>query len=99
MYYFPLTNSGNHTLSDFNTSYTYGDSYTDNGNGTYSINNPTTIYRSDWYNEYSNINNKYVCKDYYKYLKINGSHITHFLWERNTFINHMVLFLHVHIRF
>lgn len=38
-------------------------------------------------------------KTIYKYLKIDGSHITHFLWERNTFINHMIQFLHVHISF
>ena len=37
MYYIQLTNSGNHTLSDFNYTYTYGTSYTDNGNGTYRV--------------------------------------------------------------
>jgi len=55
--------------------------------------------KDNCFQNHNTIKNKYVCKDYYKYLKINGSHITHFLWERNTFINHMVLFLHVHIRF
>ena len=63
MYYIQLTDTGNHTLADFNHTYTYGDSYTDNGNGTYTINNPTTIHRSDWYTEYSNVKNKYVCKN------------------------------------
>lgn len=64
MYYIQLSNSGNHTLSDFNYTYTYGDSFTDNGNGTYTINNPTTINRSDWYTSYSNVGaNKYVCKN------------------------------------
>ena len=63
MYYIQLTNTGNHTLADFNYTYTYGDSYTDNGNGTYTINNPTTINRSDWYSNYNNIKNKYVCKN------------------------------------
>ena len=63
MYYIYLDNTGNHTLADFNHTYTYGDSYTDNGNGTYTINNPTTIYRSDWYTNYSNVKNKYVCKN------------------------------------
>ena len=63
-YYILLDNLGNHTLSDFNYTYTYGDSYTDNGNGTYTINNPTTINRSDWYTGYSNVGaNKYVCKN------------------------------------
>ena len=49
MYYIVLNNTGNHTLADFNYTYTYGDSYTDNGDSTYTINNPTTINRSDWY--------------------------------------------------
>ena len=64
MYYIQLTNSGNHTLSDFNYTYTYGTSYTDNGNGTYTIDNPTTINRADWYTGYSAVGTgKYVCKN------------------------------------
>ena len=63
MYYIQLTNSGNHTLADFNYTYTYGDSFTDNGDGTYTINNPTIVNRSDWYTSYSNVKNKYVCKN------------------------------------
>ena len=64
MFYIQLSNSGNHTLSDFNHTYTYGDSFTDNGNGTYTINNPTTVNRSDWYTSYSSIGaDKYVCKN------------------------------------
>ncbi|MBR1937052.1 MAG: hypothetical protein IJ842_05090 [Bacilli bacterium] len=64
MYYITLSNSGNHTLSDFNYTYTYGDSFTDNGDGTYTINNPTTIERKDWYTSYSSVGaNKYVCKN------------------------------------
>ena len=55
--------SGN-LLSYYNYSLTYGDSYTDNGNGTYTINTPrTTINRSTWYNNYSAIKNKYACKN------------------------------------
>ena len=64
IYYIQLSNSGNHTLSDFNYTYTYGDSFTDNGDGTYTINNPTMINRSDWYTSYSSVGaNKYVCKN------------------------------------
>ena len=63
MYYIQLSNSGNHTLSYFNYTYTYGDSYSDNGDGTYTINNPTTIERKNWYTSYSNVKNKYVCKN------------------------------------
>ena len=64
MYYIYLTDTGNHTLTDFNYTYTYGDSFTDNGNGTYTINNPTTVNRSDWYTSYSSVGaGKYVCKN------------------------------------
>ena len=69
MYGIQLTSFGrNYTLADFNYTYTYGDSYTDNGDGTYTITNqdgsqPTTINRSDWYTSYSNVENKYVCKN------------------------------------
>ena len=63
MYYIQLNNFGNHTLADFNYTYTYGDSYTDNGDGTYTINNPITVERKDWYINYPNLKNKYVCKN------------------------------------
>ena len=63
MYCIQLSNNGNHTLADYDTTYIYGDSYTDNGNGTYTINNPTPINITDWYTSYSNVNNKYVCKN------------------------------------
>ena len=51
------------TLSYYNDIYTYGDSYTDNGDGTYTINNPSTIERKDWYTEHSRVDDKYVCKN------------------------------------
>ena len=66
MYYIYLTDVGNHTLADVNYTYTYGDGYTDLGNGTYEITDTTsvtTINRSDWYTNYSNLTNKYVCKN------------------------------------
>lgn len=64
MYYIQLQNSTNHNLADYNYTYTYGDSYTDNGDGTYTIDSPTTVNRSDWYTSYSNVGaNKYVCKN------------------------------------
>ena len=62
-YYFQLDDSGNHSLADFNYKYTYGDSYTDNGDGTYTIDNATTINRSEWYTSYSSLKEKYVCKN------------------------------------
>ena len=70
MYYIQLGNEtgSTHDLNYYNYTYTYGDSYRDNGNGTYTItnqdeSNPTTIYRSDWYSNYNNVKNKYVCKN------------------------------------
>ena len=61
MYYISLS-SGN-DVDYYNYSYTFGDSYTDNGDGTYTINNPTTIQRVDWYQNYSSMDSKYVCKN------------------------------------
>ncbi|MBR2678082.1 MAG: MucBP domain-containing protein [Bacilli bacterium] len=52
--------SGNN-LNDYDYDYTYGDSYTDNGDGTYTINNPTSIKKKDYYNYYNTINKKYMC--------------------------------------
>ena len=39
----------------------FGDSITDNGNNTYTINNPQNISLINWYNNYSTYSNKYVC--------------------------------------
>jgi len=41
----------------------FGDSITDNGDGTYTINNPTNVTLSDWYTNYANYKNKYTCND------------------------------------
>ena len=47
---------------DLTVSMTIGDSYTDNGNGTYTLNNPRLINYVDWFNgEYSNCKYKYFC--------------------------------------
>ena len=53
--------SAGQTLDDVNFSYTYGDSFTNNGDGTYTINNPTTIKISDWYTKKNDLKNKFVC--------------------------------------
>ena len=64
IYYILLSDKGDHTLSEFINTYTYGENYTNNGNGTYTINNPTTVNTLNWYTEYSNIgNNNYICKN------------------------------------
>ena len=59
IYYKKLT-KGQTTVTD---TYTYGDSYIDNGDGTYTINNPTTIEFKDYYKECVNMNEKYICKN------------------------------------
>ena len=41
----------------------FGDSITDNGNGSYTINNPTSITLGDWYTDYASYNNKYTCNN------------------------------------
>ena len=61
-YYFLRLLDGN-DYNYYNYSYTFGDSYTDNGNGTYTINNTTTIQAVDWYTNYQNIKYKYLCKN------------------------------------
>ena len=61
MYYISLS-SGNE-LDYYNYSYTYGYNYTKNGDGSYTINNSTTIKRTEWYKNYSNMKEKYVCKN------------------------------------
>ena len=60
-YSIPLSNG--QTLSDVNYTYTYGDGYVDNGDGTFTIINPRTIYRTNYYNYYQAIQGKYVCKN------------------------------------
>lgn len=61
---YSITLTGGNTISDINYTYTYGDSYTDNGNGTYTINNPRTIKRIEWNQNYSNVEkDNYICKE------------------------------------
>ena len=50
-------------LSDVDNTYTFGDSYTDNGNGTYTINSPTVIYGSELLSNYTDSMGTYVCKN------------------------------------
>ena len=40
-----------------------GDSITDNGNGTYTLNNSNSVSPIDWYNNYANYKEKYTCGD------------------------------------
>ncbi len=59
-YYYINLNNGN-DISYYNENYIYGDDYTDNGNGTYTINSPTAIDLLSYYQNISQINNKYFC--------------------------------------
>ena len=59
--YIYLRDEGDHTLSYFNSAITYGDSFTDNGNGTYTINNATTVHLTDWPDYYEESKHKFVC--------------------------------------
>ncbi len=55
-------NYKNLTGGDLNVTMQIGDSYTDNGNGTYTINSSTEVTYADWYNGgYYTYKNKYVC--------------------------------------
>ena len=51
------------TLSYYNHTYVYGDNYSTNPDGTYSINNPTTITLIEYPQHYGNIKQKYICKN------------------------------------
>lgn len=71
VYYIAGTNSISHsdvplsggvTDPDFYT-ITLGKSVTDNGNGTFSLVDPVTILRKDWYTTYNLYRNYYMCRD------------------------------------
>ncbi|MBR7042514.1 MAG: hypothetical protein IKI04_03330, partial [Bacilli bacterium] len=59
--YYTLLQNGN-LLSAYEP-IVFGDSITDNGNGTYTVNNPVSVTLSDWYTDYASYNNKYTCND------------------------------------
>ena len=52
-----------HNLDYYNPVYTYGSSYTDNGDGTYTINSPSQINIIDYHNNKNNIVNNYACEN------------------------------------
>ena len=59
MYYISLF-SGK-SLADVDTSYVFGDSYEDNGDGTYTLTNSVTVKKSEWYDNYASMKGKYTC--------------------------------------
>ena len=58
-----MTLSNGHDLAYYNDRYTYGDTYTDNHDGTYTINSPNTLLVTDLYKNGNKLSNKYVCKN------------------------------------
>ena len=50
-------------INSYNVRYVYGENFTDNGDGTYTIDNPIEFYRTDWYSNYSAVKNKYLCRN------------------------------------
>ena len=60
-YYLRLSNG--QKLEDINTNYTYGDSYTANSDGTYTINSGINFSRVDYYDYKDLLNSKYICKN------------------------------------
>lgn len=62
MYFIELKDGND--LSFYNDTYKYGTTYTDNGDNTYTIDNPTTTNRANWYSDNQNVGTKkYVCKN------------------------------------
>ncbi len=61
MYYVEMTNGND--LEYYDKLYTYGTSYTDNGDGTYTINSPSIAKVTTWYDYYGNMRAKYLCKN------------------------------------
>ena len=58
-YYVSLTSTKQ--LTDFNLM--VGDSLTDNGDGTYTINNANAVTPADWYSNYASYKEQYTCGD------------------------------------
>ncbi len=53
--------SGGKSIEDVGVDYYFSNEITENGDGTYTLNNPTKINVLDYYYEYNNANNKYSC--------------------------------------
>ena len=73
IYYVMSYNSQNNTysvvlnngeeLNTIPTTYSYGSSYVDNQDGTYTIDNPTTFNPTEYSNHQSGLTGKYICKN------------------------------------
>ncbi len=56
-----LTLKSGKSVSDVNVKYTYGNSYVDNGDGTYTIENFQTFEKANWFTDTSALKHTYAC--------------------------------------
>ena len=61
--YYYITLSGETDLESQNHVYTYGYKYEDEGDGTYTIQSPSTIERAKWAKGYYSVQGRYLCKN------------------------------------
>ena len=61
--YYGISLSDGNTIEYYDDAYTYGTSYTKNEDGTYTINEPSTIQKTTYYDNYTDLKGKYVCKN------------------------------------
>ena len=84
MYYLELTNGS--TLED--ETITFSDNITENGDGTYTLSNPVTIEKKDWYTDYGSYKNYYTCGS--NEITCNGSKIGYITSTSNTSITYIL---------
>lgn len=61
-YMFAFIMKDGNLLNYYDTEIAFGEDYVEN-NGTYTLTNPTTINKSDWYTNYRSLENYYTCGD------------------------------------
>ena len=61
MYYITISSGKGLSDSGYEETITFSDNINDNGNGTYTLSNPVTIEKKDWYTNYGSYKNYYTC--------------------------------------
>ena len=61
MYYITILSGKGLSDSGYEETITFSDNINDNGNGTYTLSNPVTIEKKDWYTNYGSYKNYYTC--------------------------------------
>ena len=61
MYYITISSGKGLSDSGYEETITFSDNINDNGNGTYTLSNPVTIEKKDWYTNYGSYKNFYTC--------------------------------------